>query len=170
MASQPSHLNHLPPEIYPNIAVHLPLYSTPSTLLALALVNRHHSEIVLPLVYSRLILKNESDALKVIQRLLDRPELGKAVHEIHILSDLSFATRTGANPFNVITGLENLIATTSLPCIHTLGLHLLTGWYHHIQDSQFRRVVGFGRLQSNFRTNVGKNCPRLRGLDLRHIA
>ena len=90
-----SYLNHLPIEIYPNIAVHLPLHLTPSTLISLALVNHHLSEIVIPLVYSRLILKSESDALKMIKRLLDKPELGKAVREIHILSDLSLSTVLG---------------------------------------------------------------------------
>ena len=165
--SRMSPLNDLLPEIYPIIAAHLPLFSTPSTLLSLALVNHHISEIVLPLVYSRLILKNETDALKTIQKLLDEPKLGQVVREIHVLSDLSLATRTGANTIDVVTGLEKLITTTSLPYIHTLGLHLLSGWHY---DDQYHPIVGFGQLRSDFWINLKKNCPRLRGLVLRDIA
>jgi hypothetical protein len=115
-----------------------------------------------------LILKNEADALKVIQRLLDNPELGQVVREIHILSNLSLATRTGANPFDVVTGLQKLITAASLPYIHTLGLHLLTGW--HYNQTQFQPVVGFGKLHLTFGDNLKKNCPRLRGLVLKNIA
>lgn len=170
MTSHPSCIIRLPPEIYPLIATNLPLYSTSSTLLALALVNHHISDIVLPLLNSRLILKNETDALNVIKGLRDNPELGKTVYEIHILSNLSLATRRGENPFDVITGLENLIKVSCFPNIHTLGLYLLSGWHHEIQDFQFQRVVGFGRLRSDFWINLRKNCPRLRGLILRNIA
>jgi hypothetical protein len=159
-------LNDLLPEIYPIIAAHLPLHSTPSTLLSLALVNHHISEIVLPLLYSRLILKNESDALKVIQRLLDEPQLGQVVREIHIHSNLSLATRAGANPFDVVTGLAKLITVNSLQYIHTLGLHLHTGWHY---DDKFEPVLGFGKLRSDFWINLKKNCPRLRRLVLRNI-
>jgi hypothetical protein len=160
-------LNDLPPELYPIIGAHIPLYSTSSTLLALALANHNIYEIVLPLVYSHLILQNETDALNMIKRVLDNPELGKTIHEIHILSNLSLATRTGANPFNVITGLEILITAGSLPYIHTLCLHLLNGWHFEIKDNQFQPIVGFGRLHSDFWM---KNCPRLRRLVLKNIA
>ncbi|CAA7266339.1 unnamed protein product [Cyclocybe aegerita] len=167
MTSQSSLLNDLLPEIFPIVASLLPLHATPSTLLSLALVNKHISTIVLPLVYSRLILKNEDDALKVIQKLLDEPELGKVVRELHILSDLSVATRNGERPFDVVRGLEKVIAAGSLPYIHTLGLELLTGWHY---DDEFEPVEGFGELRREFWEALRKNCPRLRGLVLRDIA
>ncbi|KAJ3509938.1 hypothetical protein NLJ89_g4951 [Agrocybe chaxingu] len=167
MTSQSSLLNDLLPEIFPIVASLLPLHATPSTLLSLALVNKHTASIVLPLVYSRLILKNEDDALKVIQKLLDEPELGKVVRELHILSDLSVATRNGERPFDVVRGLEKVIAAGSLPYIHTLGLELLTGWHY---DDEFEAVEGFGELRREFWEALRKNCPRLRGLVLRDIA
>src|SRR6266540_403115 len=124
-----SPLSSLIAEIYPIIASHLPLYQTPPTLLSLALTNRHISEIVLPLLYSRLILKNE-DALRMIHRLLAEPDLGKSVRELHIFSDPSLATQRGENPLDVVTGLKKVISGGLIPFIHTLDLHLLDGWLY----------------------------------------
>ncbi|KIM39325.1 hypothetical protein M413DRAFT_197302 [Hebeloma cylindrosporum] len=74
--------------IYRIIASHLPLHATLSTLLALGLTNHHISEIVLPLIHSRLILKNEEDALLVLQKLATDPLLGSIVRELRISSHL----------------------------------------------------------------------------------
>ncbi|KDR68789.1 hypothetical protein GALMADRAFT_129137 [Galerina marginata CBS 339.88] len=159
-------LNDLLPELFPIIASHLPLHATPSTLLSLALVNQHVSEITLPLVYSRLILKSEEDALRVIQKLLANAELGLAVREMHIICNLSIETRNGENPFDVVTGLKKVIEAGSLPYIHTLGLHLLSGWHY---DHEFKPVDGFGQLRADFWTSLRAKCPRLKGLVLRNI-
>lgn len=159
-------LNDLPPEIFPIVASFLPLHATPSTLFSLALVNRRISSIVLPILCSCLILKNENYALKFLQKLLDDPELGIVVREVHILSDLSLATRNGENPFDMLRGLEMVVGAGSLPCIHTLGLHLQTGWHY---DDQFQTIPGFGELSSEFWESVRKNCPRLRGVIIRDI-
>jgi hypothetical protein len=160
-------VNNVPPEIFPIVASFLPLHATPSTLLSLALANRHIHSIILPILYSCLILKNENHALKFLQKLLDEPEFGKVVREIYILSGLSLATRNGENPFDVLRGLEMVIAAGSLPYIHTLGLHLLAGWHY---DDEFRPIDGFGQLSSEFCESLRKNCPRLRGLVIRDIA
>jgi len=112
------------------IAAHLPLDATPSTLLALALTNRHISEFALPLVNSRLVLKNETDAMLVLQKLLDNPLFGRIVRELHIMSDLSVDTRNQDPPWDVIRRVEDVISKGYLPFIHTLGLHLMARWYY----------------------------------------
>src|SRR5258706_13956585 len=110
-------LGELLPELYPIVASHLPLYITPSTLLSLALVNHHVPAIVLPLLFSCLLLKTEQDALLMFQRLLDKPELGMCVRELHSL----------LNPFagSHCDGLYQVITKGLLPNIHTLDLQLL---------------------------------------------
>jgi len=166
MATSPAPLNDLLPEIFPIVAAHLPLSSTPSTLLALALTNHHLSEIVLPLVYSRLILKNETDAIQVLQKLLADPSLGRVVRELHIMAELSLATRNGKTPFDVIKGVEKVVSQGSLPFIHTLGLHLTSGWFYD-SDNEFQSISGYGQLRPEFWTQLKQNCPRLRGLVLK---
>jgi hypothetical protein len=159
-----SHTKKLLPEIYPLVAAHLPLNQTPPTLLALALADHDIYATVHPLLYSRLILKNESDALSVLQRLLVEPDLGRLVREIHILSELSDATRiSGNNPFDVVTGLEKVITEAKLPYIHTLGLRLEQSWF---MDKNYDQVRGYGHLRSKFWHNLRKNCPRLRSISL----
>jgi hypothetical protein len=162
MMSSP--LNELLPEIYPLIAAHLPLHSTPSTLLSLALVNHDISEIVLPLLASRLLLKNESHARKVIQRLLDEPQRGHAVREIQIYLNSSSNFVTRQNPF-VFTGLIQLITTNSLPYIHTLGFHTHDGGWFYAWRDEIKLAWGLGKLRSSLK----ENCPRLRRLVLTNL-
>ena len=155
MATAQGPLNDLAPEIYSIIAGHLPLYATPPTLLALALTNRRISEIVLPLLCSRLILKNEKDAIRVLQKLVDNPSFGRVVRELHIMSELSDDTRRQDPPSNVIKRVEDIILKGYLPFIHTLGIYLLHGWYRH---RQFRKDLS---------RQLREKCPRLRGLILK---
>ncbi|KAF8907692.1 hypothetical protein CPB84DRAFT_1768563, partial [Gymnopilus junonius] len=154
-------LDNLLPELFPIIASHLPLYATPSTLLSLALVKRHISEIVLPILYWCLILKNEDDALGMIHRLL-----GLTVRQLHIMSDLSVETRDGRNPFDVVTGLKEVIKLGLLPNIHNLGLYLLSGWHY---DEEYELVEGYGDLRADFWDDVREKCPRLKGIILNNI-
>jgi len=158
MATEQGPLNNLLPEIYPIIAAYLPLYATPSTLLALGLANHHISEIALPLVYSRVILKNEEHALQVLQKLATDPSLGPLVRELHLMSHLSSETRIHDPPSDVIRRVSDLILKGSLPFIHTLGLHLGAGWYYPIQ--------GFGRPGKEFWSQIKEKCPRLKALIL----
>ena len=165
MTTKQGPLNDLIPEIYPIIATHLPLYVTPSTLLALALTNHHISEIALPLVYSRVVLKNEWDATLVLQKLVDNPPVGLTIHELHIMSDLSVDTRNKNPPLDMIRRVEDVILKGYLPLIHTLGLHLMNGWYYDL-DKNFEPVNGFGQLRKEFWAQLKEKCPRLRGLIL----
>ncbi|KAG6915215.1 hypothetical protein DXG01_012686 [Tephrocybe rancida] len=154
-------LNSLLPEIYPIIIAHLPLYATPSTLLALALTNHHVSDIALPLLCSRLVLKNEADALLLLQKLMDDPPFGRVVRELHIMSDLSLNTRSQNPPSDVVRRVSDVISKGYLPFIHTLGLHLGKGWYHD-EDP----VNGFGQFEKGFWTQINQKCPKLRALIL----
>ncbi|KAF9456648.1 hypothetical protein BDZ94DRAFT_1302414 [Collybia nuda] len=163
--SEQGPLNNLLPEIYPIIAAQLPLYATPSTLLSLALTNRHISETALPLVYSRLILKNEADALLVLQKLEDDPLFGKVVRELHVMSDLSLETRIQSPPSDVVRRVADVISKGYLPFIHTLGLHLSNGWYYDDRNN-YEPVKGFGQLGQEFWSQIKKKCPRLRALIL----
>lgn len=144
-------LNELNPDIYPIIVAHLPLYIAPSTLLALSLTNRHISSIAVPLLYSRLILRNKADATLMMQKLMDNPSFGRFVRELHIMS-------------NVIDKVEGVILNGYLPFIHTLNLHLITGWYH--DDNNYNSVYGFGRLGKQFLIKLKEKCPRVRSIIL----
>jgi hypothetical protein len=162
-----SQLNHLLPEIYPIIAAHLPLYATPPTLLALALTNHHISQIVFPLLYSRLVLKTETHAILVLQKIADNPRFGRVIRELHIMSDLSVDTRKKHRHSDVMKRLENVISMGHLPFIYTLGLHLMYGWYYYYNTSgHFQPLEHFGKLSKDFAGKLREKCPRLRGLIL----
>jgi hypothetical protein len=83
----PVALTTLPTELFPVIASFISLRSAPRTLRALALGSHRFYDIFRPLLYSRLILRNEDDATAVIQRILDEPQLGLAVTELLLLWD-----------------------------------------------------------------------------------
>ncbi|KAF8963497.1 hypothetical protein BDZ97DRAFT_999356 [Flammula alnicola] len=162
MATGPLFSNfRLLPELFPLIASHLPLHATPSTLLALALANHAFYDIVQPLLFSCLVLKNENDALAVIERLLDDPQLGRNVRELYVMSDLSPATRAGDNPFDVVTGFRKVIEGGLLPRLYTFGFYLLQHWY---KDENRDDVLGYGHFPAEFWTNIRINCPACVGL------
>jgi hypothetical protein len=78
----------LPPELFSLIASFISLRSAPPTLLSLALGNRLFHSIVRPILYTRLILRNENDAVAVIQRILREPQLGLGVTELYVMSEV----------------------------------------------------------------------------------
>ncbi|KAF8168712.1 hypothetical protein BJ912DRAFT_862685, partial [Pholiota molesta] len=156
---------HIPPELFPIIAAFIPLRSAPSTLRAIALGNRRFYNICRPLLYSRLILRNEDDAIAVIQRIMDDPQLGLLVTELYIMSGLSLKARKGKKPFEVVAGLKILVAKGLIPRITALGLYLLKGWTY---DEHFY-AMSRGRLLAGFWINLRNECPRLRTLILRNV-
>ncbi|KAF8188098.1 hypothetical protein BJ912DRAFT_409941 [Pholiota molesta] len=161
----PVALTTLPPELFPVITSFVPLRSAPGTLRALALGNRGFHNIFRPLLYSRLILRNEDDAIGVIQRLMDEPQLGLLVTELYIMSQLSPEARKGKKSFDVVDGVQMLIAKGAIPRIVALGLYLLKGWRC---DENFN-LISRGRLLADFWINLRNECPRLRTLMLRNI-
>lgn len=85
----PSYLQTLPTELFSVIAECIPLYAAPSTLLSLSLTSHAFYGIVHPLLYSELILRNEDDALEMINKIVANPGLGRLVRGLHIMSNLS---------------------------------------------------------------------------------
>ncbi|KAG6831059.1 hypothetical protein H0H92_012982 [Tricholoma furcatifolium] len=148
----------LPPEVYPLIVAHLPLYAIPSTVLALALTSRHTCEIALPLLHFCLILKNEQDALIFLQRLLDDPELGRFVRELYIMSRAYGLVETSTNnppSSDVIRRLVDVVSRGYLPLLHTLGLY-----------DNYKSAVGFAPFEKGWWLQINEKCPRLRALIL----
>jgi hypothetical protein len=151
------------PEFFPLIASHLPLYATPSTLLALALTNSQIYHIVHDLLYSRLILRNEKDAISIFQRILTNPDLGRAVRELHVMSELTVPTINGETLFDTVTGLKKVINNGSLPYIHTFVVRLLKECRH---NEDWSYVNGFGHFPKDFWDDLRIKCPRVRTLVL----
>jgi hypothetical protein len=161
----PVALTTLPSELFPVIASFIPLRSAPPTLRAWALANRHCYDICRSLLYSRLILRNEDDAIGVIQRIIAEPQIGFAVKELYIMSELSIEARTGKKAFDVVAGLQMLVTKGLLPRMIALGLYLLKGWTY---DENIK-IISCGRLPADFWINLRINCPRLRTLMLRNV-
>ncbi|KAF8168702.1 hypothetical protein BJ912DRAFT_888931 [Pholiota molesta] len=154
-----------PPELFPIIASFVPLRSAPHTLHALALGNRRFYDICRPLIYSRLILRNEDDAIGVIQKIMDEPQLGLAVTEIYIMSVLSVEAGNGKKPFDVVAGLQMLVTKGLIPRLVALGLYPLKDWTY---DKNFEIILQ-GRLLVDFWIKLRNECPRLHTLILRNV-
>lgn len=105
---------------------------------------------------SRLILKNETDAIRVLQKLADDLPFACFVRELHIMSDLSADARP---PFEAIRRVKNVTSKGYLPFIHTLGLHFMK----YVVDIF---VKGSGLLQKRFFVQL-KKCPQPHGLILK---
>jgi len=66
-------------------------------------------------LYSRLILRNENDAITTFLKILDNPNLGKAVREVHVMSEFTVATMDGKTAFDAVTGSKKIFKAGSLP-------------------------------------------------------
>lgn len=166
-AQPPLVLLDLPPEIFPVIAGHLPLYISPRTLVALALASKGTYDLVLPILYSHLILQNETSALCVINELLANPEKGRLVRGFHIRSKLSKDVREDPNQIDIVTGLQRLIETGRLPLMHTLELHMEGhGWF---LDEDRALFEGYGNLRQDFWKALKEKCPELHTLTLTNL-
>ncbi|KAF8173448.1 hypothetical protein BJ912DRAFT_886147 [Pholiota molesta] len=165
-AHESDNLRVVPPELLPVIASFLPLRSAPATLYSLALGNRRLYHIVRPLIYSRLILRNERDALMILRRITDYPDIGRFVNELHILSDLEPLRQDERRGQDVLIGLSAIVMSGSLPALEALGIYLLMGW--RVAEG-YRNVPGHGNVAVEFWESLHRNCPRLRALYLRGL-
>jgi hypothetical protein len=170
--SKPCTLFDLPVELLSSLAEHFPLYSLPQGCLYLALVSRRLHEIFLPILHSHLILRNEKDALSVLQRIIDDPSRGSPVKGIHIYSQLSPEIRKAVQEgsvteLDVVKALEKVITSGSTPFLSTLELHLdRLSWWH---DGRREPFSGFGELREPFWSGLRRNCPRLNTVILSNI-
>ncbi|PPR03562.1 hypothetical protein CVT26_006104 [Gymnopilus dilepis] len=157
---------YLPSELLPLIARHVPLYARPSTLLALGLSSRGAYQAIHDLLYSCLVLRNESDAISIFQRILADPDLGGNVKELHVMSELTVATINKETPFDTVTGLKRVVKAGYLPQLRTLVVRLLKGGRH---DEPWYRVAGFGHLEADFWEDLTTKSPRIQTIVLSGI-
>ncbi|KAF9475713.1 hypothetical protein BDN70DRAFT_954880 [Pholiota conissans] len=163
---QNSDPSNIPLELFMHISTFVPLRFAPKTLLSLAQGNRYFYRTFHPILYSRLILRREDDAIMAFQRILDLPELGLSVTQIHLMSDLSIETRRNEKPFDVLVGLQMLVNKQLVPRLVALSIYLLESWEY---DSDWKPIIGHGRLPLDFWRNLRLACPRLRSLTLRNV-
>ncbi|KAF9471095.1 hypothetical protein BDN70DRAFT_888466 [Pholiota conissans] len=156
----------IPPELFPHIAAFLPLRAAGPTLLSLSLTNHAIHHLVYPLLYSRLILRNEDSALSAMQKILDVPQLGIAVTELHVMTELSSEARKGTKPFDVVEGLQRMVEGNLLPRLIALGLYLTDGW---VFDEEYNPILTHGRISVDFWRYLRVACPRLKSLSLQNL-
>ena len=153
----------LPAELFAIIASFVPLSVCPSTLLSLALANQQLRRMALPLLYERLILKNEGDALSVFRKILDNPPSGLVIKELYVMSDFSLSTRKeGEDEFNVVSGIRKIVEQGLLPRLSALGIYLTQHWNTEAQ-------ILYGRLPTKFWKDLQTQCPKLRTIVLRNV-
>ncbi|KAG2016538.1 hypothetical protein CC2G_009695 [Coprinopsis cinerea AmutBmut pab1-1] len=163
----PMHLSDLPPELFLNIAAHLPLYAVPSTLLSLASTNHRLYGIAYPLLHSHLILKNEEDTLCVLGRLIDDANLGRFVRGIHLTTALSREVRLDHARLDVVRTLQKLIHSGNIPNLSTLEVHLLLySWYEETDPETgiYTDFEGFGEFRNGFWKSLQRFCPQLKNI------
>ncbi|KAF8895833.1 hypothetical protein CPB84DRAFT_1848174 [Gymnopilus junonius] len=153
------------PELFSLIASHLPLHSAPPTLLALALTNHTYHNVARPLLFSRIILRNERDALNFTELLVAQPSLGNLVQELHVKSQMSVQTHNSNTCFDIVTGLMKVIEANILYNVHTLGFNLHTQpWW--LDDAHSNSTIRYGQLPKDFWRILHSNCPRLKSIML----
>ncbi|KDR67507.1 hypothetical protein GALMADRAFT_147056 [Galerina marginata CBS 339.88] len=154
-------------ELFSLIASHLPLRSAPPTLLALALTNHAYYNVAHPLLFSRVILRNEKDAMSFTDILRTDPSLGNSVQELYVKSQLLVSTRDSDGPVDAVTNLIKAIQANSLPNVRTLGLYLhnLPWWKVEEPDSAVRSC----QLPDDFWKTLHSKCTRLKNVVLSGI-
>lgn len=159
----------LHPDLFWLIASHLPLHSASPTLFALSLTNHEHYNIARPLLFSRVVLRNEKDILNFTRILVADPSLGNLVQELHVKSQRSFAlslNTNGDNFFDLVKTLMKIIETNTLPNIHALGLYLLTRpWYTDEDNEDLNFVIRY-QLPKDFWKILCSKYTRLKSVML----
>jgi hypothetical protein len=161
----------LPPDIFPIIASHLPLYHQPSTLLKLALTNRRLKEIIVPhLLYQHVRLDGKERALQLLGTLKGQAHkideecggwrLGRYVRRLYVSSDLPKGIRASSD---TVTLLRALIDLGGLPNLVSFTLHATCGWY--VRGGSMP-VHGFHQLDASFWDSLKEKCPSLKEISL----
>ncbi|KAH6905028.1 hypothetical protein BKA70DRAFT_1226226 [Coprinopsis sp. MPI-PUGE-AT-0042] len=168
--NRPCTLLNLPVELLCSVTEYLPLYSLLQTLLSFALTSRTSYNISLPLLYSHLILRDEKDALLVLQKILGNTIQGFLVRGIHIYSEISskkgLEAKDGAGTIvHVVRALQEVITSGSVPLLNTLELHLDCPPLG-LNNGQ---IKGFRELNVPFWNGLQLHCPRLHTLIFSNI-
>ena len=75
----------VPPELFPFIVQHIPLYTVASTLRSLALTNRRAYSIIVPeFLYQHVVLRGKEDTMRTLNYLILSPHITSLVQGLHI--------------------------------------------------------------------------------------
>ncbi|KAH6885600.1 hypothetical protein BKA70DRAFT_114029 [Coprinopsis sp. MPI-PUGE-AT-0042] len=96
----------LPPEVWAQIAPHLPLYIRSSTLLSLALTSIGIYNSTLPLLYHDLVLGDNHAIQAALRELGRQPEKGKLVRRLYFWSRRSSPTARSARSEENVTNVK----------------------------------------------------------------
>lgn len=156
------------PDLLPLIALHLPLQLLPATLSSLALTCREIYPYVYPVLYSRIIIKNELHAYQILDKISSDPALGPLIQELHIRIDLSdelgkqLQPADGLAALPVLVKLQQIIEKGSLFFMDFLRLVLLK--FPYPKNDRELRLNARYRLPTGFWETLRGSCPNLRGL------
>ncbi|KAH6885606.1 hypothetical protein BKA70DRAFT_1337409, partial [Coprinopsis sp. MPI-PUGE-AT-0042] len=79
-------LTNLPPEVFGQIAAHIPLYTRSKILLSLALTSKEVYHLSLPLLYRDLVLGDNRSIWVAVRELRRQPDKGKLVRRLYFRS------------------------------------------------------------------------------------
>lgn len=161
---------NLPLEIHDLIASHLPAQVRPAVLLSFALTNSRLHHLLLPILYTKVIIKNEEMALAALQSVLDHKEF--SVRELRILIGVKKTTPTSGEQRKrqILLKLHEIIKAGRLPHMHTFELTFLcTVGSIPIEDYNMFVINQKKYLSDLFWEDLRNNCPQIRSLFLHGI-
>ncbi|KAH6885605.1 hypothetical protein BKA70DRAFT_1337407 [Coprinopsis sp. MPI-PUGE-AT-0042] len=95
-------LNTLPPEVFAQIAPHLPLYIRSSTFLSLALTSTGIYNLTLPLLYHDLVLGDNRSIQAALHEIGRRPDKGRLVRRLYFWSRRPPPGARSTRPFETV--------------------------------------------------------------------
>lgn len=167
-----SQIHSLAPEIHDLIASHLPIQIRPAVLLSFALTNSRLCHMLLPVLYSKVIIKTEEAMHTVLQRVIEDKEnqVGLFVRELYILIDInSIATSEDLGREPVLFRFHRIIKAEHLPYMHTLGITFCVASSLGFTKSYNKLEIERKCLSNLFWEDLKNNCPQIRALFLHGI-
>lgn len=155
----------VPPEIFPLIASHIPLQFLPATLSALTLTTSAIHSYVNPVLYQKVILKDEEYASRLLERVLTDPGLGELIRELHLRIDPSQIRQqkqTWRNTTTVLVTLQEVVEKGRLAHMNFFRLVLTKSSYSQ-KEGELQLNARY-HLPRMFWTSLRSCCPLLLGL------
>ncbi|KAH6885607.1 hypothetical protein BKA70DRAFT_1444997 [Coprinopsis sp. MPI-PUGE-AT-0042] len=164
---QPNLIDVVPPELFPLIVAHIPLYSVASTLLSLALTNRRSYSIIVPeFLFQHVVLKGREDTMRTLNFLLLSPGISSLVQGLHISA--LFEVFPWIYDCKFPQTLDTLFKSGHLKNLKMLELHV--GWRNW--EDIFGGMKGWpmDRLKGlMFWHNLKSYCPQLEHISCGHL-
>src|ERR1700678_2578317 len=116
----------------------------PSTLLTFSLTSHAYHTIALPLFYSRIVLRTQTDILVFTEILLTSDAstfFAKFVRELHITSQVSTSTADHETAF---VHLIEIVEANLLADLHMFGLYLIPRLW--LKEQDYNSLVSNGQL------------------------